>query len=175
MTRVGLADTLAYRITAPNVAQRGVRRAASTRVGSRLLARHLPAMDRTVARLSRGRTTAIELLAGLPIIELTTTGRRSGARRHTQLVAIPHQESLALLGTNFGGPSTPTWALNLEANAAATVAFRHREVEVIARAATEAERAQVLATAATIYVGYPKYLTRISGRTVRIFVLEPCG
>ena len=110
MTRVGLADTLAYRITAPNVAQRGVRRAASTRVGSRLLARHLPAMDRTVARLSRGRTTAIELLAGLPIIELTTTGRRSGARRHTQLVAIPHQESLALLGTNFGGPSTPTWA-----------------------------------------------------------------
>ena len=79
MTRVGLADTLAYRITAPNVAQRGVRRAASTRVGSRLLARHLPAMDRTVARLSRGRTTAIELLAGLPIIELTTTGRRAGA------------------------------------------------------------------------------------------------
>ena len=33
----------------------------------------------------------------------------------------------------------------------------------------------MLATAATIYVGYPKYLTRISGRTVRIFVLEPCG
>ena len=55
------------------------------------------------------------------------------------------------------------------------MAFRHREVEVIARTATEAERAQVLATAATIYVGYPKYLTRISGRTVRIFVLEPCG
>ena len=172
---MGLAADLDHRITTPNPAQRGVRRAASTRVGSKLLARYLPAMDRTVARLSRGRTTAIEMLAGLPIIALTTTGRRTGTRRHTQLVAIPHEATLALLGTNFGGPSTPTWALNLEANPAATVAFRDREVEVVARAATEAERAQVLATAATIYVGYPKYLSRISGRTVRIFVLEPCG
>ncbi|GAA4396885.1 hypothetical protein GCM10023153_20270 [Ornithinibacter aureus] len=172
---MGLAADLDYRITTPNPAQRGVRRAGSARVGSKLLARYLPAMDRTVARLSRGRTTAIEMLAGLPIIALTTTGRRTGTRRHTQLVAIPHEATLALLGTNFGGPSTPTWALNLEANPAATVAFRDREVEVVARAATEAERAQVLATAATIYVGYPKYLARISGRTVRIFVLEPCG
>ena len=172
---MGLAADLDYRITTPNLAQRGVRRAASARVGSKLLARYLPAMDRTVARLSRGRTTAIEMLAGLPIIALTTTGRRTGTRRHTQLVAIPHEATLALLGTNFGGPSTPTWALNLETNPAATVAFRDREVEVVARAATEAERAQVLATAATIYVGYPKYLARISGRTVRIFVLEPCG
>ncbi len=112
---------------------------------------------------------------GLPQCLLTTTGRKSGQQRTVTLLYGTRGDEVVLIGSNFGQQHHPAWALNLEANAAATVAFRHREVEVIARTATEAERAQVLATAATIYVGYPKYLTRISGRTVRIFVLEPCG
>ena len=170
---MGLAADLDYRIPPPNALQRGVRLAASSRVGSAALARLLPSLDRTVARLSRGRTTAVELLAGLPVIEVTTTGRRSGRTRRTQLIAIPVADTLALLGTNFGQASTPTWALNLEADATAVVAHRHRAVPVVARPATEPERAQVLDRAGQVYLGYPKYLGRISGRTVRIFILEP--
>jgi deazaflavin-dependent oxidoreductase (nitroreductase family) len=170
---VGLAADLDYRITAPNVLQRGVRLAASSRLGSAALARLLPSLDRTVARLSRGRTTAVEVLAGLPVIEVTTTGRHSGKPRCTQLIAIPVADTLALLGTNFGQANTPTWALNLEADPAAVVVHRHRQVAVVARAASELERAEVLDRAGQVYLGYPKYLGRISGRTVRIFVLTP--
>jgi deazaflavin-dependent oxidoreductase (nitroreductase family) len=170
---VGLAADLDYRITAPNAAQRGVRLVASTRPGSMVLARTLPSLDRTVARLSRGRTTAVELLAGLPVIEVTTTGRRSGKTRRTQLIAIPVADTLALLGTNFGQASTPTWALNLEADPVAVVTHQHRRVAVVARAASEEERTEVLDRAGQVYLGYPKYLGRISGRTVRIFILAP--
>lgn len=172
---MGLAADLDYSITAPNVFQRGVRLAASTRPGSAILARLLPTLDRTVARLSRGRTTAVELLAGLPVVEVTTTGRRSGKTRRTQLIAIPVADTLALLGTNFGQASTPTWALNLEADPAAVVTHRHLVVPVLARAANESERAEVLDRAGQVYLGYPKYLGRISGRTVRVFILAPAA
>jgi hypothetical protein len=57
----------------------------------------------------------------------------------------------------------------------ARLAHEATAVDVAARAATEAERVQILARSATIYGGYAKYLSRISGRQVRIFVLERAG
>ncbi len=172
---MGLAADLDYRIGDPTRWQRSVRVVASTSLGARALAHTLPAMDRAVARLSGGRTTAVELLAGLPLLGLTTTGRRSGQPRYAPLIAIPFRDSLAVVGTNFGQASTPTWALNLEAEPRARVTHGDRTVAVVARPADEAEREEVLATAAEVYLGYPTYLRRITGRRVRVFVLEPAA
>jgi hypothetical protein len=44
---------------------------------------------------------------------------------------------------------------------------------VVARPASDGERDQVLAAASTVYGGYLKYQQRITGRTLRIFLLEP--
>ena len=169
---MGLADDLDYRIGDPTRLHRCVRSVAATPLGARALAHTLPMMDRAAARLTGGRTTAVELLAGLPLLGLTTTGRRSGQPRYAPLVAIPFRDSLALLGTNFGQASTPTWVLNLEAEPRATVTHREVTLAVVARPADEPEREEVLTTAAEVYVGYPKYLRRITGRRVRVFVLE---
>lgn len=169
---VGLGADLDYRLRDPNLVQRSVRALASTRLGGRALSHSLPTMDRTVAKLSGGRTTAVELLAGLPVLGLTTTGRRSGQPRYSPLIAVPFSDALAVLGTNFGQPSTPTWALNLEADPRATLTHRDVTVAVVARAADESEREAILVTAAEVYLGYPKYLQRITGRQVRVFVLE---
>jgi deazaflavin-dependent oxidoreductase (nitroreductase family) len=114
-------------------------------------------------------------LLWFPAALLTTTGRKSGLRRTSHLIAVPYEDTLALLGTNFGQPSTPAWVLNLEAEPRASVAHEATSIEVVARPATETERSQVLARAATVYGGYAKYLGRISGRQVRIFVLEPAS
>jgi deazaflavin-dependent oxidoreductase (nitroreductase family) len=169
---VGLAEDLNYAIPAPNPLQRSVQAIVSTRPGAWVLSKTLPAMDRTVARLTAGRSSVSELGAGLPIVVLTTTGRKSGLPRNSQLIAIPFGEALAVIGTNYGTASTPAWVLNLEADPRATLAHEATAVDVAARAATEAERVQILARSATIYGGYAKYLSRISGRQVRIFVLE---
>ncbi|MFQ6173328.1 nitroreductase family deazaflavin-dependent oxidoreductase [Oryzobacter sp. R7] len=171
---MGIAADLDYAIPVrANVLQRSVRVVASSRPGAWALARTLPALDRFVSRLTRGRTTLSEELSALPVLVVTTTGRRSGLPRPAQLIGIPVGDTLALVGTNFGQASTPTWVLNLEADAHATVTHRGRTLDVLARPATPAERADVLARAPEVYVGYAKYRTRISGRRVRVFVLDP--
>jgi deazaflavin-dependent oxidoreductase (nitroreductase family) len=169
---MGLAADLDYRIGEPTLLHRGVRAVASTPLGARALAHTLPMLDRAVARLSGGRTTAVDLLAGLPLLGLTTTGRRSGQPRYAPLIAVPFRDTLAVVGTNFGQASTPTWALNLEADPRATVTHGDVTLAVVARPADESERAEILARAAEVYIGYPKYLQRITGRRVRVFVLE---
>ena len=136
---VGIATELSYSLPRPNALQRSVRVVTSTRAGAWIAARLAPALDRGVARLTGGRTTASAALSGLPVIVVTTTGRRP---------------------------------LNLEADPRATVAHGAVTLGVAARAATDAERAEVLASAAAQYVGYGRYFSRISGRRVRIFVLE---
>ncbi len=131
--------------------------------------RHL---DDLVGRVSHGHTSAPEVLAGLPVLDVTTTGRKSGLPRRSHLIAVPIDDTVALLGTNFGQPSTPAWVLNLEADPHATVTYRRRTIEASARAATEDERARVLAGSAQVYGGYLKYQQRITGRRLRIFVVE---
>ena len=114
-----------------------------------------------------------ELLAGLPVVDVTTTGRRSGLRRTTHLIAVPYGDTLALLGTNFGQPATPAWVLNLEADPRATLRHRGTTLEAVARPATEEERESVLAGSTEVYGGYLAYQARITGRRLRIFLLEP--
>lgn len=170
---MGLASELEYAFSRPGLLHRLVQGAASTRPGGWVFSRTLRHLDDVVVRLSRGRTSAPALLAGLPVLEVTTTGRRSGRARTSHLIAVPFQDTLALLGTNFGQTSTPAWVLNLEADARATVTYRGRSREVRARPATPAEVDEVMRASDRIYPGYRKYRARISGRRVRIFVLEP--
>ena len=172
---MGLAADLGYRHRPANAAQRGVQALASSRAGAWLFSRTLRHLDDAVARVSRGRRSAPQLLAGLPVLDLTTTGRRSGRPRASHLVSIPVGEDLAVLGTNFGQPATPAWVLNLEADPRATVAYGGRTLPVTARPATDAERAAVMERSRGIYGGYEKYQQRISGRRVRVFVLEVAG
>ena len=147
---------------------------ASSRGGAWLLAKTLPHLDDVVGRLSNGRQSIPGLFTGLPVVEVTTTGRRSGLRRTSHLIPIPISDTLALLGTNFGQPATPAWVFNLEADPRASVVFRRASAEVVARPATRAETEEIMATASGIYGGYAKYRQRTRGRrSIRIFVLEP--
>jgi deazaflavin-dependent oxidoreductase (nitroreductase family) len=172
---MGLAAVLGYRHRPANAAQRGVQALGSSRAGAWLFSRTLRHLDDAVTRVSRGRQSAPQLLAGLPVLDLTTTGRRSGRPRTSHLISIPVGEDLAVLGTNFGQPATPAWVLNLEADPRATVTYRGRTLPVTARPATDAERAAVMERSRGIYGGYEKYQQRISGRRVRVFVLEVAG
>ena len=169
---MSLAADLDYRFRPAGRAQRAVQGVVATRAGAWVFARVLPRLDTWVQRLSHQRHSAPGLLAGLPVVDLTTTGRRSGVPRTTHLIAVPHDGTLALLGTNFGQPSTPAWVLNLEADPRATRSDRGRTLPVVARLVGGAEEAEVLAHAERLYVGYRSYQSRITGRRLRIFVLE---
>jgi deazaflavin-dependent oxidoreductase (nitroreductase family) len=170
---VGLAADLDYVYPRPNVFHRGMQAFAATRGGAWLFAKTLAPTDRLLSKTSKGRITVPELVARLPVLVLTSTGRKSGQARQTHLIAVPFGDTLAVLGTNFGQADTPAWVFNLEAEPRAQVSYQGKTRNVIARAATETERVDILAKAGSVYVGYPKYRERISGRELRIFVLDP--
>lgn len=130
-------------------------------------------LDGLVARLSRDRVSLPVVLAGLPVISLTTTGRRSGLPRRTRLIAIPVDETLALLGTNFGRRTTPAWTLNLRANPVATIDHEGTTATVTASPATSEERAAILAAAAARFAGTVSFEERLRDkRPVDVFVLR---
>ncbi len=170
---MGLAADLDYSHHSANPLHRLVRSLAGTRPGGWLFAHSLRHLDDVVGRLTRGRHSAPSLLAGLAVLDVTTTGRKSGQRRTSHLIATPYAGTLALLGTNFGQASTPAWVLNLEAEPRATVTYRGLTRAVVARSATPGETDEVFALAGEFYPGYLSYRERIgSTRRIRSFVLE---
>jgi deazaflavin-dependent oxidoreductase (nitroreductase family) len=170
---VGIETALGLRLRPANAAQRAVQSMASTRPGAWAFSRSITPLDRLVHRATRGRLTLPQVLAGLPVVMVTTTGRKSGEARVAPLVGVPVDGNLAVVGTNFGQPRTPGWVHNLEADPSARVTYRDADVEVRARPATPSERARVLRAAAAIYPGYDRYRERVTGREIRVFVLEP--
>ena len=169
---MGIAADLGYTCKPPNMVQRVSHATLALRPVTRAIAPVMTPMDRVLGRLSDGRASVAKLLGGIPVLYLTTTGRKSGLQRTSPLIAPPIGDTLALIGTNFGTTPTPSWVRNLEANPAGQVTYRDVTLDVVARPATEDERRQVWAAADRVYVGYGKYRERIQGRDIRIFVLE---
>ena len=142
-------------------------RAAPARGSSQDLAAH----RHGAAAGHPGPAHAPGLLAGLPVVDVTTTGRRSGLLRTAHLIAVPHRDSLALLGTNFGQPSTPTWVLNLEADPRAHLEYRGRNADAVARRCPGPSSRRCSAGRVALR-RLPEYQHRITGRRLRIFVLD---
>ena len=169
---MGIAADLGYEHRRPGVLRRGIQAFGASTPGAWFFSKTLEPMDRACRRLTKGRTSLPQVLAGLPVLFVTTTGRRSGQRRTSPLIAVPSGDTLALLGTNFGQSSTPGWVFNLEAEPSASVRYREAAVDVRARPATDEERAAVWEAADAVYPGYAKYRDRITDRDIRIFVLD---
>ena len=171
---MGLAADMGYAYPARTRLHRVVQAFAASRFGGWLTPKTLVPMDRFATRLSNGRFSLPVVLAGLPVLTVETRGRRSGLSRSTHLIAVPFEDTLALLGTNFGQPSTPAWVLNLEAHPDARVSYRGATRDVRARAADVNETQTILATAADLFAGTARYDDRIRRRRrLRVFVLEP--
>ena len=166
-----LARRLGYPVTDPARVQRAVQALAATRPGARVLSWTLRPVDEVLRRLG-SRVTVPSVAAGLPAVTLVTTGARSGRPRPVPLIPVITADVFAVLGTNFGGSATPAWAINLLASPRATLEYRGRTIEVHARELDGSERDGVIAAAARVYPGYPRYVARAAHRHVHVFALE---
>jgi deazaflavin-dependent oxidoreductase (nitroreductase family) len=69
-------------------------------------------------RWSKGRLRFGFLLAGdMPVLALTTTGRKSGEKRSAVAAYLRHGDAYAVVASNAGSNRPPAWWLNLQANA----------------------------------------------------------
>jgi F420H(2)-dependent quinone reductase len=135
-----------------------------------LVARRGGAIHRSLYRASGGRIGGTAW--GLPVVLLTTTGRRSGRARTTPLCALPDGDALVVVGS-FGGLDTPPfWWLNLQARPEATVQLGRERRAVAARDAEGAERERLWTELIARAPGYLRY-QGLTEREIPLVVLEP--
>ncbi|CAM5669982.1 hypothetical protein SALBM135S_00245 [Streptomyces alboniger] len=151
--------------------RRLVQRVSSTRGFARVAPHVVPALDRAVHRLTRGKVLLSAQL--LPGAILTARGARSGLPRRTPLACMPGGASggWVLVGSNFGRPGHPAWTANLLAHPEAEINWRGEDIAVRARLLTGEERAAVWEAALAFWPPYATYQARVD-REIRLFRLE---
>ena len=131
------------------------RRGRAADLGFRLLS----AFHRGVLAVVGWRVAA--RIAGMPIVELRTIGRRSGAPRTVVLSApVDEPERLVLVASRGGDDRQPGWYLNLVARPEVEVTRRGARTAMVARTATPEERAELWPRIVAAYAGYAEYQRR---------------
>lgn len=159
-------------ITKPNAVQKFAHRFLALKAVSAFLAVLLPRVDTWWLRLTGGRRT-VTRFAGLPVIQLTTTGARSGRLRSIPLVSIPAGDNLILVASNFGNKHHPGWYYNLKTNPQCEVLSSGRPQKYLARELAGAEREKYFQLAVSYYSGYAAYTSRAGNRLIPVIILEP--
>ncbi|MCF1599774.1 nitroreductase/quinone reductase family protein [Streptomyces muensis] len=150
------------------IGARVVQKVSSTRGFAKVAPHVIPALDRAVHRLTRGKVLLSAQM--LPGVILTSTGARSGRPRRTPLACMPEEDgrSWILIGSNFGRTGHPAWTHNLLAHPDAEVSWKGRDIPVTARLLEGEERAAVWKTALAFWPPYATYQARVE-REIRLF------
>lgn len=128
-------------------------------------------VHRTVLHVSGGRAGGTAM--GMPVVELHTTGRRSGMPRTTMLtVPVVEGGQVVLVASKGGDDRAPDWYLNLLANPGIEVTMAGRRRTMRARCASAEEKAQLWPQVVAANPGYARYQRRTS-RDIPLVICEP--
>ncbi len=108
----------------------------------------------------------------MPVIILTTRGRKSGALRKAPLMRVTDGEKYAVIASLGGAPEHPVWYLNLLADPEVTLQDKDVKRRYRAHTATGDEREQWWARAVAVWPDYDKYQIK-TDREIPVVVLEP--
>ena len=114
--------------------------------------------------------------AGMPVLELTTVGRKSGQTR-TCLLTSPLQvgNTWVIVASRGGDDHHPAWFLNLQANPEVQVAINGKPRQPwTARVATSTERANLWPKVIADHKNYADYQSKTE-REIPLVLLEPAG
>jgi F420H(2)-dependent quinone reductase len=125
---------------------------------------------RWVYRRSGGRVGG--RLFGMPMLLLTTTGRRSGQAHTTALTYVTEGTHHAVVASNGGAPQHPAWLHNLRAFPDAQIQVGPMVDRVRAREAVGVERDRLWNLMVQLYGGYRGYQAR-TRRQIPVVILEP--
>lgn len=123
-----------------------------------------------VYRLSGGRIGGT--LVGMPMLLLSTWGRKTGKLRSAPLLYLPVDGNLVLVASNGGAARSPTWFYNLTANPSALAQVGPVRGEVHATVATAEARAHLWPLLLEVYPGYDNYQAR-TDREIPVVLLHP--
>jgi deazaflavin-dependent oxidoreductase (nitroreductase family) len=107
---------------------------------------------------------------GMPVLELVTTGRKTGRPRSILITYVDTPSGPAVAGTNAGAPTDPAWVKNLRVDPRAQVRIGGRWWEAEGRF-VEGPEWQEIWERFREHTGYADY-ERMLARSIPIVVLE---
>src|SRR3954470_7396022 len=143
---------------------------AQTRVGGWLFIHVLPAVDRPLLRLSRGR---LSTGMGQTYVLLHARGAKSGAERTVPLLGTKLGDAILLVASKAGRAAPPGGFPNVRANPDVAVTVDGRRRPMRARVAAGEERERLWAMVCDHYTGYATYQRRAGDRLIPVIALTP--
>ena len=136
-----------------------------------LAVRAMSAINTWIFRASGGRFGS-RFLRGAPVLLLTTTGAKSGARRTTPLIYLDDRAGIVLVASKGGMSHSPGWYHNLVAHPECEVQIGGDTRRMLARRADPAEKAALWPKLCAIYRDYDDYQARTT-RDIPVIILTP--
>ena len=139
---------------------------------SDLTLKAMNALHRALLKATFGR---VGWTAGpMPVLELTTTGRRSGQPRSVMLTSpVQEGDTWVVVASRGGDDQHPAWFLNLRDHPDVEVSLQGKAKQPMhARIATPDERARLWPQVTTVHKGYAGYQEK-TDREIPLVLLEP--
>ena len=118
---------------------------------------------------SKGRIGNV--IRGLPILVLTTKGKKTGLSRQNALMYLPYGKDLVIIASNLGDDNHPAWWVNLKAEPTATIQIKDAHYPVRSREAEGDEREKLWDAIAEKNSDYNQYRTWTT-RHIPVAILE---
>jgi deazaflavin-dependent oxidoreductase (nitroreductase family) len=135
------------------------------------VARGLNVLHRAIVKGTGGRIGGTGY--GMPVVILTTTGRKTGQKRTTMLTSPINDEHRVVLVASYGGDDRhPAWFLNLRDNPDVELELRGNKRAMRARVASADEKAELWPQVVAAHKGYAQYQTK-TDRDIPLVILEP--
>jgi deazaflavin-dependent oxidoreductase (nitroreductase family) len=135
------------------------------------LARAVNVLHRNVFMATKGRIGGRGM--GMPVLMLTTTGRKSGQQRTTMLTSPLQEDGKVVIVASYGGDDRhPAWFLNLQANPDVELTMDGSTRRMRAHVATSEERTELWPRVTKDHGNYAAYQRR-TDREIPLVVLEP--
>ena len=130
----------------------------------------------TVHRLLLGVTRGRKgwFMANMPVLELITTGRKSGKQRAVMLTSpLQINNEIVIVASRGGDDQHPAWFVNLRDNPQVQVKYKGGPTKMMtARIATSEERARMWPIVATTYKGYAGYQQKTAREIPLVLLTE---
>lgn len=111
------------------------------------------------------------VLRGVPVVVLTSVGAKSGALRKNPLMRVEHDGAYAVVASQGGAPTNPSWYANLKKNPRVELRDATQVWDMTARELTGDEYALWWERAVAVWPDYAAYQEK-TDRRIPVFVLE---
>jgi deazaflavin-dependent oxidoreductase (nitroreductase family) len=133
---------------------------------------HVWVYQKTGGRLGNKWRVGAAFPCGVPVLLLTTMGRKSGVPKTTPLLYLADGDRVVIVGSQGGMPKHPQWYLNLTQNPEVEIQEGSRIRKMRARVANHEEHTALWPRLVELYADFATYQAW-TDRAIPVVILDP--